>query len=308
MRVLFLGSPNFAKIVLSYLIESHHEVVAVICQMDKPSGRGNKVNPPEIKPYAIENNIPVLQFERVNQHIDEIKNLDFDIFVTASFGQILSRDFLAIKEGLNVHPSMLPKYRGSTPIQTALLHNDSETGVTIQKMRYEVDCGEIYAQETFKIEEEDDFETLSTKLAHKSGKMLVDVLNKLERGDFSRKEQVGEPTYTKMVEKKDGYLNFKNSKAIDIVGQVRAYGCNPGAFFFLDGERVKVFKAKVCEDETIEIGKVVIKDKRFIIKTLNKSVEILILQPQNGKKIDIKSFLNGYKPKSMMVDDVTWFK
>jgi len=305
MRVLFLGSPNFAKIVLSYLIESHHEVVAVICQMDKPSGRGNKVNPPEIKPYAIENNIPVLQFERVNQHIDEIKNLDFDIFVTASFGQILSRDFLAIKEGLNVHPSMLPKYRGSTPIQTALLHNDSETGVTIQKMRYEVDCGEIYAQETFKIEEEDDFETLSTKLAHKSGKMLVDVLNKLERGDFSRKEQVGEPTYTKMVEKKDGYLNFKNSKAIDIVGQVRAYGCNPGAFFFLDGERVKVFKAKVCEDETIEIGKVVIKDKRFIIKTLNKSVEILILQPQNGKKIDIKSFLNGYKPKSMMVDDVT---
>ena len=87
MRVLFLGSPNFAKIVLSYLIESHHEVVAVICQMDKPSGRGNKVNPPEIKPYSIENNIPVFQFEKVNQHIDEIKKIDFDIFVTASFGQ-----------------------------------------------------------------------------------------------------------------------------------------------------------------------------------------------------------------------------
>ena len=305
MRVLFLGSPEFSKIVLSYLIESHHEVVAVVCQMDKPSGRGNKVNPPEIKPYAIENNIPVLQFEKVNNHIEEIKSLDFDVFVTASFGQILSREFLEIKEGLNVHPSMLPKYRGSTPIQTALLHNDTDTGITIQKMRYEVDCGEIYAQKHFQIQEDDDFESLSIRLAHESGKMLVEVLDKLEKGDFSRKEQRGEPSYTKMIEKKDGFLDFKNSSARDIVGQVRAYGFNPGAFFFLDGERVKVFKAKVCEDETTEIGKATIKEKRFIIKAKDKSVEILFLQPQNGKKIDVKSFLNGYKPKSMMVSDAS---
>ena len=94
MKVLFLGSPNFAKIVLSHLIESHHEVVAVVCQMDKPSGRGNKVTSPEIKPYAVEKGIPVLQYPKVNDHIEEIKALDFDVFVTASFGQILSREFL----------------------------------------------------------------------------------------------------------------------------------------------------------------------------------------------------------------------
>ena len=305
MKVLFLGSPEFAKIVLSYVIESHHEVVAVICQCDKPSGRGNKLTPPEIKPYALEQNIPVLQFEKVNRNIEEIKQLDFDIFVTASFGQILSRDFLAMKEGLNVHPSMLPKYRGATPIQTALLHNDKETGITIQKMRYEVDSGEIYAQEKFVIEDDDDFVSLSTKLAHRSGQMLVEVLDRIEKGDFSRREQMGEPTFTKMIEKKDGFLDFKNDSAQNIVGKVRAYGSNPGAFFFLDGERVKVFKAKVCDDLTEEVGKVVIENKRFVIKAKEKSVEILILQPQNGKKIDIKSFLNGYKMKSMMVSDAS---
>lgn len=305
MKVLFLGSPEFAKIVLSYVLESSHKVTAVICQCDKPSGRGNKLTPPEIKPYAIEKNIPVLQFEKVNRNIEEIKKLDFDVFVTASFGQILSREFLEIKEGLNVHPSMLPKYRGATPIQTALLHNDKETGITIQKMRYEVDSGEIYAQEQFKIEEDDNFETLSTRLAHRSGEMLVEVLDRLEKGDFSRREQEGEPTFTKMIEKKDGFLDFKNAPAENIVGKVRAYGTNPGAFFFLDGERFKVFKARVCEDLTDEVGKVVIENKRFVIKTKEKSVEILLLQPQNGKKIDIKSFLNGYKQKSMMVSDAS---
>ena len=305
MKVLFLGSPDFAKIVLSYLIESHHKVVAVVCQMDKPSGRGNKVNPPEIKPYAIENKIPVLQFHKVNEHIEEIKALDFDVFVTASFGQILSRNFLAMKEGLNVHPSLLPKYRGATPIQTALLHNDKQTGITIQKMRYEVDSGEVYMQKTFAIEDDDDFETLSTRLAHESGKMLVEVLDSVESNTVKLRDQQGEITFTKMIEKKDGYLDFKNSTAENIVGQVRAYGFNPGAYFFLDGERVKVFKARVCEDLTNEYGRVIIENKRFIMKTKEKSVEILILQPQNAKKIEIKSFLNGYKPKSMMVDDAT---
>ena len=248
MKVLFLGSPEFAKIVLSYVLESHHEVVAVICQVDKPSGRGNKLTSPIIKPFAQEKGIPVFQFDKVNRHIEEIKNLGFDVFVTASFGQILSRDFLEIGEGLNVHPSMLPKYRGSTPIQTALLNCDEETGITIQKMRYEVDSGEVYMQKPFKIDCDDDFDSLSTKLAHESGKMLVEVLDKIERKEIVLKNQEGEITFTKMIEKKDGYLDFYSSKAEHIVGQVRAYGCNPGAFFFLDGERVKVFKARVVED------------------------------------------------------------
>lgn len=302
MKILFLGSPEFAKIVLSYVLESRHEVVAVICQMDKPSGRGNKLTAPDIKPYALEKGIPVLQFDKVNKHLEEIKTLDFDIFVTASFGQILSREFLAMKEGLNVHPSMLPKYRGSTPIQTALLNGDSKTGITIQKMRYEVDSGEIYAQKEFDILEEDDFETLSTRLAHESGKMLVEVLDNIENGKIALREQSGEPTFTKMVEKGDGYLDFANLSAKQIVGKVRAYGCNPGAFFFLDGERVKVFKAKVCENLSCEKATLTIENKSFVISAKDNSVEILVLQAQNGKKIDIKSFLNGYKPKGMKIN------
>ena len=303
MRVLFLGSPKFAKIVLSHLIESKHEVVAVICQMDKPSGRGNKINPPEIKPYAIENGLNVLQYKKVNDNIDEIKKLDFDVFVTASFGQILSREFLSLKTGLNIHPSMLPKYRGATPLQTALLNNDAKTGVTIQRMRYEVDSGEIYAQKEFDIFEDDDFDSLGDRLAHEGGKMLVNLLDEMEEKTIIPVEQKGEITFTKLVDKKDGFLDFKNSTANHIKGQVRAYGFNPGAFFFLDGERVKVFKVKVCEDLTDEVGKVIIKDKRFVIRCKENSVEILTLQTQNGKKIDTKSFLNGYKPKGMIISD-----
>lgn len=303
MRVLFLGSPKFAKIVLSHLLESTHEVVAVVCQMDKPSGRGNKVNPPEIKPYALEKGLKVLQYVKVNNNIEEIKKLDFDLFVTASFGQILSREFLGVKTGLNIHPSMLPKYRGATPLQTALLNNDKKTGVTIQRMRYEVDSGEVYAQEEFDIFEDDDFDSLGERLAHEGGRMLVKLLDEMEKGKVNATEQTGEITFTKLIDKKDGFLDFKNTSANHIVGQVRAYSFNPGAYFFLDGERIKVFKAKVCEDLIDEIGRVIIKDKRFIIKCLTGSVEILILQTQNGKKIDTKSFLNGYKPKGMIISD-----
>lgn len=303
MKVLFLGSPNFSKIVLSKLIESHHEVVAVICQMDKPSGRGNKLTSPEIKQFAIENDIPVLQFDKVNNHIEEISKLDFDLFVTASFGQILSRDFLNMRLGINIHPSLLPKYRGATPIQTTLLNGDKVTGVTIQRMRYEVDSGEIYRQKEFEVFDDDDFETLSTRLAMESGEMLVDLLNEMEVKNISPIPQIGEPTFTKMIEKKDGFLDFKNSSAKQIVGQVRAYSCNPGAYFFLNGERVKVFKAIETADICNDAGKIYIDKKRFIVKAKDNSVEILILQPQNGKKVDVKSFLNGYKPKTNMVDE-----
>ena len=302
MKILFLGSPEFAKITLSYLLKSHHKVVAVVCQMDKPSGRGNKLTPPAVKPFALENNIPVLQFDRVSRHLDEIEKLDFDISVSASFGQILSREFLAIKPCLNLHPSMLPKYRGATPIQTALLNNDKMTGITVQKMRYEIDAGEIYTQKEFPIDDDDDFESLSIKLAHEGGKMLVDVLDKLEKNEIEAYEQQGEIVMTKLIDKQDGYLDFKNSDASKIVGQVRAYGFNPGAYFFMDGERYKVFKAQVCEDVIDERSKVVIKDKRFIIKAKENSVQIEVLQGQNGKKMDVKSFLNGFKPKSMMVE------
>ena len=302
MKILFLGSPEFAKIALSYVLKSHHKVVAVVCQMDKPCGRGNKLTPPAIKPYALENGIPVLQFDRVSRHLDEIEKLDFDISVSASFGQILSREFLALKPCLNLHPSMLPKYRGATPIQTALLNNDKMTGISVQKMRYEIDAGEIYIQKQFPIDDDDDFESLSIKLAHEGGKMLVDVLDKIENNTIEAHEQSGEIVMTKLIEKQDGFLDFKNSTADHIVGQIRAYSFNPGSFFFMDGERYKVFKAKVCDDVSEIPGKVEISNKHLIVRAKEKSVDIEILQSQNGKKMDTKSFLNGFKPKSMMVD------
>lgn len=295
MKVLFLGSPNFAKIVLNGIIEAGHEVVAVICQPDRESGRGHKLQMSEVKQFALEKGIKVLQFEKVNQHVEEIRALGFDVFVTASFGQILSREFLGLGLGINVHPSMLPLLRGATPIQTALMQNLKETGVTIQKMVYEVDAGDILEQEKIKIEDDDDYRSLESKLAELSVKLVKSTLEKLENGSAKFVPQVGEPTFTKMINKEDGRLDFSKS-ALENLGKVRAIAHNPGCYFEIGGQRVKVLKAKLSSDNILYKPKQIIKDKNhLLIKCADSVIEILSLISPNGKVMDGKAFLNGLR-------------
>ena len=295
MKVLFLGSPNFAKIVLNGIIEAGHEVVAVICQPDRESGRGHKLQMSEVKQFALEKGIKVLQFEKVNQHVEEIRALGFDVFVTASFGQILSREFLGLGLGINVHPSMLPLLRGATPIQTALMQNLKETGVTIQKMVYEVDAGDILEQEKIKIEDDDDYRSLESKLAELSVKLVKSALEKLENGSAKFVPQVGEPTFTKMINKEDGRLDFSKS-ALENLGKVRGIAHNPGCYFEIGGQRVKVLKAKLSSDNILYQPKQIIKDKNhLLIKCADSVIEILSLISPNGKVMDGKAFLNGLR-------------
>ncbi len=295
MKILFLGSPNFAKIVLEGILAAGHKVVAVICQPDRPASRGHKLQAPEVKEFATKQGIKVLQFEKVNQHLDEIKKLDFDLFVTASFGQILSHDFLSLKLGLNVHPSLLPLLRGPTPIQTALLQNMTQTGVTIQKMRYEVDSGEILEQESLDISPQDDYLSLENKLANLSVKLLTKGLEKIEKGKAVFVSQKGEPTYTKMIKKEDGRLNFTSPSCV-CLGQVRALSHNPGCYFEIDGQRVKVLKAQIAPDNMLYFPKQIIRDKKhFLIECDRSAIEILSLISPNGKIMDGKSFLNGQR-------------
>ena len=295
MKVLFLGSPNFAKIVLNGIIEAGHEVVAVICQPDRESGRGHKLQMSEVKQFALEKGIKVLQFEKVNQHVEEIRALGFDVFVTASFGQILSREFLGLGLGINVHPSMLPLLRGATPIQTALMQNLKETGVTIQKMVYEVDAGDILEQEKIKIEDDDDYRSLEGRLAVLSVKLVKSALEKLENGSAKFVPQVGEPTFTKMINKEDGRLDFSKS-ALENLGKVRGIAHNPGCYFEIGGQRVKVLKAKLSSDNILYQPKQIIKDKNhLLIKCADSVIEILSLISPNGKVMDGKAFLNGLR-------------
>ena len=291
MKILFLGSPNFAKIVLESLLNAGHEIVAVVCQPDHPAGRGKKLQMPETKVFALEKGLKVLQFDKVNAHLDEIRALDFDIFVTASFGQILSREFLQIKMGLNVHPSLLPELRGATPIQTALLQNRTLTGVTIQRMVYEVDAGDILEQEQLEIGEEEDYVSLERRLADLSCKLLNAALAKLENGQAQFKPQVGTPSFTRMIKKEDGRLDF-NKTAKQLFGVVRALSYNPSCYFEIGGQRIKVLKAKVSE-ETLPSKEIAATRKRFLIGCKEGSLEILQLTAPSGKKMDGASFLNG---------------
>ena len=295
MKILFLGSPYFAVKILEKLLKSRHKVVAVVTQSDKPSGRGQKLMPTQVKVFAKEKGIPVYSFDKLSQHLDEIKKIDYDIAVTASFGQILNEKFLSIAPCINVHPSLLPKYRGATPIQSALLSGDKVTGVSIMKVVRAVDAGDVIAQKQIEIEDEDDYISLQDKLASIGGDLLVEVLDLFEKGQVKAVGQdESKATFCRKLEKGDGLLDF-NKTACQLVNQSRAL-CQMGVFILIDGQRLKVAEIKnVSKDfQNLEIGEVAPVKGRIIFGCKDGAVEIGQCLSKNGKMISAKDFLNGF--------------
>lgn len=297
MKVLFFGTPLFSEIVLEKLIEKH-EVVGVVCQPDKPAGRGKKLVSPNIKLLAEERGIKVYQFEKLKENLDVINNINPDIFVTASYGKILPKALLDMKLCINVHPSMLPKYRGATPIQMALLNGDKKTGVTIMKTDVGMDDGDIILQKEVEILDEDDYNSLMPKLADVGAKLLLQALEEVENKTVKfTKQDDSKATFTKLIQKEDALLDF-NESAENLVNKVRAYVENPTAYFYLGDDRIKVYKAKVEAGDlpNVGIGDVVtVNKKMFLIKTGKDTLSILKCQASGGKVLDVKDFLNGYR-------------
>lgn len=295
MKVLFLGSPYFAVKILKRLLQSSHNVVAVVTQSDKPSGRGQKLMPTQVKQFATEKGIPVISFDKLSQHLDEIEKIDYDIAVTASFGQILNEKFLSIAPCINVHPSLLPKYRGATPIQSALLSGDKVTGVSIMKVVRAVDAGDVLAQKQVKIEEDDDYTTLQEKLADVGGDLLVEVLDLFALGQVKTfKQDDDKATFCRKLEKSDAFLDL-NKTASEIVNQSRAL-CEMGVFILVDGQRLKVSEIKnVSKDfQNLKIGEVAPVKGRIIFGCSDGAVEIGKCLSKNGKMVPTKDFLNGF--------------
>lgn len=295
MKVLFLGSPYFAVKILKRLLQSSHNVVAVVTQSDKPSGRGQKLMPTQVKQFATEKGIPVYSFDKLSQHLDEIEKIDYDIAVTASFGQILNEKFLSIAPCINVHPSLLPKYRGATPIQSALLSGDKVTGVSIMEVVRAVDAGDVIAQKQVKIEEDDDYTTLQEKLADVGGDMLVEVLDLFALGQVKTfKQDDDKATFCRKLEKSDAFLDL-NKTASEIVNQSRAL-CEMGVFLLVDGQRLKVSEVKnVSKDfQNLKIGEVAPVKGRIILGCSDGAVEIGKCLSKNGKMVPVKDFLNGF--------------
>lgn len=298
MKILFLGTPRFARLVLEKLHLSSHEVVAVITQPDRPSGRGHKLQMSEVKEFALAEQIPVFTFERVNRSMDEIRKIDYDYALTASFGQILSQEFLSNRPCLNVHPSLLPKYRGATPIQTALYNGDKLTGVTIMKMVKEVDAGDILLQSEYKIVDDDNTDSLMEKLGVLGGEMAVDAFDLLENGKAEFKSQdSSKATFVKLLNKEDGKLDFSRT-GIELVNQFRAYGSKPGCYLTIGEDTIKIGGIKdVSEEFSGNIGQILLFKKRFVIGCSGGAVEVLFAQAPSGKMLPARDFLNGYHLK-----------
>ena len=299
MKVVFLGTSNFSVSCLKSLLASKHEVLAVVCQPDKPSGRGNKLTAPPIKTFAQENNLKVYQFNKIRvDGVETLKSLKPDILAVAAYGQILSQEILDISLPINVHGSLLPKYRGASPIQSALINGEEETGITIMKMVYEVDAGDIILQEKIKIMPDDNAETLFDKMGELGGKLLVKALDLIENGKAKYTPQNDlEATFTKMLTKESAEINF-NDTAKNIVNKIRGYYKNPTAYFIHNAEKFKVFKAVEQKNLTKLInGHIISANSKdgLVIKCLNGAVEILELQAPNGKRMSAKAYLNGKK-------------
>lgn len=256
MRVCFMGTPDFAASVLERVAEEH-EIVLVVTQPDRVNGRGGKVTVSDVKAWAIEHDVPVFQPEKIRkpEAIEELKKYDFDIAVVAAFGQILPPAVLDMpKYGcVNVHASLLPRYRGAAPIQWAVINGDKETGVTTMQMGPGLDDGDILLQETVPISPDETGGSLFDKLAVTGGKLILKTLSGIEAGTIKpRKQDETAATHVGMIRKDMGNLDFTRSAA-ELERLVRGLNPWPSAYTFLDGKMLKIWKAEVCKKIVMQL-------------------------------------------------------
>lgn len=297
--VIFLGTPNFGSVVLQGLIEQGYEIKAVITQPDKRVGRKQVVHQSAVKETALKHNLPVYQPAKLSgsEELAELMKIEPDFIITAAYGQFLPTKFLksAKVAPVNVHGSLLPKYRGGAPIQYSVLNGDKETGVTIMEMVKKMDAGDIFAQKALTITDEDTSGTLFDKLSVLGRDLLLETLPKFIDGTVTRTAQdedkvVFSPNISKDQEKINLTMTAKEANNL-----IRALNPDPGAYFMLGGKRFKAWKAKPLTEKTsFPAGTLVTNKKKFVISMADGSqLELLEVQPTGKKKMNIKDYLNG---------------
>ena len=300
MKIVFMGTPDYAVNTLNALIKDGHQVAAVFCQPDKPVGRKQILTPPPVKVCALENNIPVFQPNtlRDGKAYEILKEINPEVIVVVAYGKILPKEILDLpKYGcVNGHASLLPKYRGSAPIQYAILCGETETGVTTQLMDEGIDTGDILETVTTKIGEEETAEELFDRLAVLSADLMISTLEKLEKGEITPTPQnQNEATYAPIIKKEMAKLDFTKTAA-DIHNAVRGYYSWPCAFFMLNGKRIKVLSAKLGDKTTKNSGTVIANGEELVIACGNNtSIRLLSVQPEGSKPMTSKQMLCGNK-------------
>ena len=308
MRVVFMGTPDFAVTALSSIAGAGHEILAVYTQPDKAKGRSGKLQPPPVKVRAEELGIPVFQPEKLRDEdqVAALRALQPEIIVVAAYGQILPESILAIPPlgCINIHASLLPKYRGAAPIERCILEGEEKTGVTTMYMAKGLDTGDVIEQSETKILPTDTGETLTNRLAEMGGQLILSTMEKLSAGTAVRTPQKEEESsYAKMLDKSLGCMDFHKTAA-ELERAVRALDPWPSAFTRIDGKNVKIYGAEVTE-ETGTPGTIIdVTKKSFTIACGEGALRILRLQPEGKRPMDTAAFLNGKKlEKGMQVGE-----
>lgn len=302
MKTVFMGTPDFAVPPLHALIEAGYEVAAVVTQPDKPKGRGKTLLPTPVKEEALMHEIPVYQPQRVRKNpefLETLKEINPDIIIVAAFGQIIPKEILELpKFGcINIHASLLPKYRGAAPIQQAVIDGEKESGVTIMQMGEGLDTGDMISKIIIPLAPDETGGSLFGKLAQAGAELLIKTLPSIEQGTAEREKQPEEsPTpYAAMITKQMGLMNF-SKPAEELERLVRGMNPWPSAYTFINGKTLKVWKCKVSGEQTDAIpGTVFLTDKEGIHVACEKGTLILTeVQLEGKKRMDTEAFLRGY--------------
>ncbi len=299
MRVVFMGTPDFSVPALEKIAEKH-EVTGVVTQQDRPKGRGHKMQFTPVKEKAIELGIPVFQPEKVKnpEFVDILREMNPDVIVVIAFGQILSKEILDLpKHGcINVHASLLPKYRGAAPIQWAVIDGEEHSGVTTMYMAEGLDTGDMIDKKIIKLDEKETGGSLFDKLSFEGGALILETLEKLENNTVKRIPQNDdESTYAGKITKELGQIDFYKS-ATEIERLIRGLNPWPSAYTHLDGKVLKIWAADVLEQEVKEEPGTICKNNKSLRAATGKGyLDIKELQLEGKKRMDVASFLNGYQ-------------
>jgi len=300
-KIIFMGTPEFATPALKALYKSNQNVALVVTQPDRPKGRGRKVIPPPVKEVAINLGCEVDQPASIRtvEFANRIANHKPDIIVVVAFGHIIPKNILAIPKiaTINIHASLLPKYRGPAPIQWAIINGEIETGVTTMLMDEGLDTGDILLSSKIKIFSDDTSGTLHDRLANLSADVLIRTIERIETGDITPFSQDHtQATYAPLLKKNDGRMNWEMS-AQTLEAFVRGMTPWPGAFTFHGKKRLKIFKAMPIIIDTVEPPGTVIKrfPDELYVATGKGALSVIEIQGESGKRLLIKEFLQGYK-------------
>lgn len=314
LNIIFMGTPDFAKESLEGLYNNGYNIMAVVTNPDRPKGRGMKMIASPVKEFATEKNIPIFQPDKIREIEDKLVELKPDLFCVVAYGKILPKDILEIPKlgSINVHGSLLPQYRGAAPIQWAVINGDKITGITTMYMDEGMDTGDMILKQEVEIGENETTGELWERLSKIGAKLLVETVDKIEKGEAPREKQTGDVTMAPMLKKEMSKIDWQEKTAIEIKNLVR--GLNPimGTYAMLQDKKLKIWKVEAIEiDKFIKIHPEFEKEKQRVedlengtiiyidgkegvcVKAKNGIVKLLEVQAENSRKMTIQEYLNG---------------